>query len=104
MEATGRYSYDFMFEYQGQCILLEYDGKQHFHFVPFFHKTYETFLERQGTDIFKTIQATKNGFKIIRIDYTQEDMISEHMEIALKNNQQMYFSTPEMYQYIISSI
>jgi hypothetical protein len=103
-QSTGRHSYDFMFRYKDHDVLLEFDGKQHFEFVEFFHKTNEKFLQGQNSDIFKTNQALKDGFKVIRIDYTQQDNISHHINQGLLTPNLLYFSTPEMYKYISDNL
>ena len=46
--------FDFYFQNNNRNFLLEYDGKQHFEFNNFFHRTHDCFIERQDLDIKKT--------------------------------------------------
>ena len=48
-------------------FFIEFDGVQHFKFNEYFHKFFNNFDKGQKSDIFKTLEATKNGYKIIRI-------------------------------------
>lgn len=93
--------YDFYFELDDMKYLIEIDGKQHFKFVPFFHENYDEFLYRQQVDRQKTfLPINEADYKVIRIDYTQENNIPFHIEQALKLDKSLYLSTPEMYQYL----
>ncbi len=50
-------------------IAFEYDGKQHFEFIFFFHRTEENFNKRQGDDKIKDKLCIDNNIKLIRIPY-----------------------------------
>lgn len=90
--------YDFRFVHDKIKWLLEYDGGQHFKYVPFFHDdNIETFYEHQNIDIIKTKSAIEEGYYVIRIDYTQINNIQSHIEQALRLKQSLYLSTPELY-------
>ena len=45
-------------------LAIQYNGKQHYEYIPFFHKTKEGFLEYQNRDLKK-----KNIVRIIRLNY-----------------------------------
>lgn len=50
-------------------LLIEYDGKQHFIFPNYFHKTKKEFIEQKKRDRFKNTLAKKNDWKLIRFNY-----------------------------------
>ena len=93
--------YDLSFSYQGKVYLLEFDGKQHFSYIDFFHRHSENlFMQNQQTDILKTNSALKSGYCVIRIDYTQIQNIEYHVRCALTNNYILYMTNSLMYKYI----
>lgn len=89
--------YDFAFVYNGQHYIIEFDGEQHFNYVPFFHKDENMFKFKQEIDRIKTYVAILSGYKVIRIDYSQIANVSLHILTALTVNQTLYLSTPELY-------
>lgn len=60
---------------------IEFDGKQHYHFVKRFHKTYDEFLESKYRDHIKEQLLGGHGIRLIRISY--EERISESLIIDL---------------------
>ena len=92
--------FDFYFQYQGRAYLLEYDGEQHFEYVRKYHKTKQGFHEAQLIDKQKTYAGVQAGCYVIRIDYTQKDLIHHHIYAALQLNYQIYLSTPSMYPFL----
>jgi very-short-patch-repair endonuclease len=56
----------------GKFILLEYDGKQHFQEISYFHKKFNSYKEQKCKDEQKNEYANKNGYKLIRIKYTED--------------------------------
>ena len=95
---------DFMIEHNELKYVIEFDGAQHFKFVEYFHKLENTFIERQEIDILKTITALKCGYNVIRIDYKQINNVDFHISEALKLENKIYFSTPELYKHIIRQL
>jgi len=53
-------------------IIIEYDGKQHFQFVKFFHKTKLSYRKAQYRDRLKEVLAKKYNLLIIRYNYKQK--------------------------------
>ncbi len=51
-------------------LAIEYSGRQHYEFVPFFHKNYEAFLNQKYRDEMKKTKCKENGVKLIEIPYT----------------------------------
>lgn len=85
--------YDFIILYNGVYYILEYDGEQHFNNVPHFHKNGKTLELQKQRDIKYTFEAIKLGYKIIRIDYTEEHHIKEHIINALTLGNTYYLSS-----------
>lgn len=59
----------------------------------------EEFLDRQMGDVEKSNIAISEGYRIIRIDYTQINNIEYHIQLAFKLEQSIYFSTPILYRH-----
>lgn len=51
-------------------IAVEYDGAQHYKFIPYFHKTYEAFMNQRYRDYMKEQMCKDNGIILIRVPYT----------------------------------
>lgn len=96
--------YDFYFQHQGVKWIIEYDGPQHFHEVPFFHRKDGDFEHEQETDKIKTYIACNTGYKLIRIDYTNctESTVEAHILKAFQHQYPVYYSNDEMYKWLSS--
>lgn len=99
----GPYYFDFAFNYHGRGYLLEYDGRQHFEYVPYFHKTLLRFREAQARDKTKTQLALEMGFRVIRLDYriTTLEQVAQHLQEAWSQGCFLYCSCPILYQYLM---
>lgn len=65
------YRYDIVIpEYK---TIIEYDGRQHFAYVAFFHKDKEDFERMKKRDKEKENIAKSNGWKVIRVNYKEKD-------------------------------
>ena len=96
----NNFRYDFEVKYMGKTIIIEYDGKQHFHVVSCWD-TEETFNESRKRDIYKQNMALKEGKKVIRIDYTINfNDMERYLDIVLKHPENIYYSTPSLYEWI----
>jgi len=95
-----RKPFDFYFNHMGRDFLLEYDGQQHFTYVSHFHRDENHFHKRQRDDATKMRTAMRKGFRIIRIDHTQEAKIEVHLRAAFTVHAKVYLSSPEMYDYL----
>ena len=51
-------------------MALEYNGKQHYKFVKYFHKTKERFEKQKERDSLKRKYCKDLGIKLIEIPYT----------------------------------
>ena len=108
LDSLPRKRFDFRFHHMNKWYLIEFDGEQHFKYSPMFHQYDEkVFEQKKKIDIRKTWHAVRNGYRLIRIDYTQVKNVQQHIEFALKHltdTQPIYWSNPSMYEYIISGL
>ena len=56
-------------------IIFEFDGKQHYEFVEYFHHSLEEFQRRQDNDNRKNEYCIKNKITLFRIPYWEEENI-----------------------------
>lgn len=99
-----RKSYDFYFYYANKHYLLEVDGLQHFEYREFFHKNIAKFEYCQIIDNLKTFAALEFGYQLIRVDHTQINSIGQHVINAIQNDQSLYLSDVDMYEYLKNPI
>lgn len=76
--------------------IMEYDGRQHFMFVEFFHREEKGLIDQQRRDIKYTIKALKAGYRVLRINYEIKDI--DEIEDVI----QMFFDNKE-YQLMLTS-
>lgn len=50
-------------------LAIEFNGRQHYEYVPFFHKNYEDFLTQRYRDEMKKVKCKENGIRLIEIRY-----------------------------------
>lgn len=94
--------YDFYCESCPSSVIIEYDGKQHFKRMDYFHDDLP-FTEARRRDIFKHLLAITHGFKIIRLDYTLRSIedVREHLTRGFDcDGKVSYFSNPDMYSWM----
>src|SRR5690606_37882623 len=92
--------YDFYVEYNSKKYLLEVDGEQHFKQSGLFHSNLEDFKQQQRRDIKYTKYAIKNGYNIIRIDYTKKGHLGTYINYGLLHSNNHYLSDPNLYSHI----
>ncbi len=101
----SRKLYDFLLtEYN---IFIEYDGKQHFNFTKFWHKTEDGFAAERANDVEKTVKAIQAGYQIIRIDYliAKYDDIANAIIIAIEQrNEYDMFVSSHLYDTMVNSV
>jgi hypothetical protein len=51
-------------------------------------------------DRMKTFAALYLGYKVVRIDFTQINHITEHFKYAFESDNKLYLSTPNMYYWL----
>jgi len=75
--------YEFDIYVMSKGLLIEYNGKQHYEFTPFFHKTKKRFYAQVDRDKRKTELARKNGFDLMVFRYDEpifEDYVINKIE------------------------
>lgn len=68
--------YDFHLYYQEREILIEFQGEEHYKFIPFFHKTRADFQKRQIYDEKKISFALAKNIPLYCIPYWEIDKIN----------------------------
>lgn len=61
-------------------VVIEYDGEQHYKFVPYFHKTIENFNKCVERDRIKESILKDNNIKLFRIKYN-DNILSKTQEV-----------------------
>ena len=51
-------------------LALEYNGAQHYKYIPYFHKNKEAFLNQKYRDEMKRTKCKENGIRLIEVPYT----------------------------------
>lgn len=72
--------------YNAQLALaVEYQGKQHYHYVPHFHSSRDAFLNQKYRDQIKRDLCLKNNIVLIEVPYTVID-IESFLDLKLKEH------------------
>lgn len=67
-------------------IAVEYNGKQHYTYTPFFHRNKEAFLNQKYRDELKRMLCRENGVTLIEVPYTiSVDKIRDFLYGMLKS-------------------
>ena len=97
-------SYDFGFNSYKGGVLIEWDGIQHFSYVPYFHDQNRSFEQERLNDVSKTKEVISKGNKLIRIDYTwinkSVEELSDFISKAIDMADLLIVSEPEMYSWL----
>jgi len=65
-------------------LACEYNGSQHYKFIPFFHKTRDAFQNQKYRDYMKRDLCAKNGITLIEVPYTVKvENIEEYLRSKL---------------------
>jgi energy-coupling factor transporter ATP-binding protein EcfA2 len=99
--------YDFLVKEKNKQYIVELDGKQHFEYTPFFHKTHEIYEYWQNIDILKTKECIDNDILIVRIDYKSNihnTMDNIRNMINSDDGSSIYVSNVNIYDFIIQNI
>jgi len=91
-------------------VIIEFDGMQHFVSGCFHHGANSDLQKAQQVDRDKMLMAFKNGFKIIRFDYTWGQKSVEHIAHVIKRTlatvndtrQNLWVSCMEKYAWLVS--
>ena len=75
--SKGNLRFDFACYKNGRlACLIEVDGRQHFEYTPFFHKSKIAFRRQKEHDIKKNKFCLKNGITLIRVPYWELDNLT----------------------------
>ena len=68
-------------------IGLEYNGRQHYEFIPYFHRNKETFYNQKYRDELKRIKCRDNGIMLIEVPYNIKIQdIERFIKVELRKN------------------
>lgn len=104
ISALPRYRYDYYFKQGDRHYILEFDGRQHFQFTPWFHRSEKIFKSKQTRDFLKTVVAVVNGYYIIRVSHDDLWRLEDILIEAQESKKRYYFSNPLHYQYLTKRI
>lgn len=93
--------FDFML-IDKKCI-IEYDGRQHFDYVKWFHKSEDVFDEQKNIDVIKTVEAIKNRYTVIRIGYNVIN-IDAYLDYIFNSEKTLCVSSGELYKEHIQKV
>lgn len=66
-------------------LALEYNGAQHYKYIPFFHRNKEAFLNQKYRDEMKRTKCKENNITLIEIPYTvKANQLPSYIENSLK--------------------
>lgn len=69
--------YDFFVENK---VLIEFQGEQHYHRIPFFQRTEKDFETQQKRDKIKAKYAKDKGYCFLAIPYTEQEHLSQYLD------------------------
>lgn len=73
----GNLRFDFVCYKNGRIwVCIEVDGRQHFEYTPYFHKTKVAFRRQKEHDIKKNKFCIQNGIPLIRVPYWKLDTLT----------------------------
>ena len=64
-------------------LAVEYNGSQHYNYIPFFHKNKEAFYNQKYRDELKRIRCKELGITLIEIPYTEDKRLEKYLEEQL---------------------
>ena len=100
---SDRY-YDFGFNSHYGGVVIEWDGIQHFSYVPYFHDKTRSFEDERANDLRKTTDVINRGHKIIRFNYMwikrSIEETAEFISTAIESPELLIVSDPVMYSWL----
>lgn len=65
-------------------LAVEFNGRQHYEYIPFFHKNKEAFYNQKYRDEMKRTKCRDRGIKLVEIPYTEERNLEHFLYKKLK--------------------
>ena len=79
----GRYNMELDCFNEDLKLAVEYNGRQHYEYTPYFHPTRDAFYNQKYRDKLKRIYCTERGITLIEIPYTQLNNLEEWLKAEL---------------------
>jgi hypothetical protein len=70
-------------------VAVEFNGRQHYEYVPFFHKNKEAFLNQKYRDEMKRRKCYDRGILLIEVPYTEENRLEEYILERLRRYERL---------------
>lgn len=67
-------------------LAVEYNGEQHYQYIPFFHKNREAFYNQKYRDELKRMRCRELGITLIEVPYTEKKRLEQYLEEQLKQH------------------
>lgn len=84
-QVTGsKYNLEFDCYNEEMKLAVEYNGAQHYNYIPFFHKNKEAFYNQKYRDELKRIKCKELGITLIEIPYTEEKRLEYFLDEQFK--------------------
>jgi hypothetical protein len=65
-------------------LAVEYNGEQHYKYIPFFHRNKEAFYNQKYRDEMKRNRCKELGITLIEVPYTEKNRIKDFLKDKLK--------------------
>lgn len=65
-------------------LAVEYNGEQHYNYIPFFHRNKEAFYNQKYRDELKRLRCKELGITLIEVPYTEKNRINDFLLNQLK--------------------
>lgn len=70
-------------------LAVEFNGRQHYEYVPFFHRNKEAFLNQKYRDEMKRQRCYDRGIVLIEVPYTEEPRVESFLAQKLRQYQHL---------------
>lgn len=99
-----RLRFDFIFTYQGQQYILEYDGLQHFKMKPIVHASIADFQKQRARDIEKAVWALTHGYKMVRCYGRSLNNMKKFISQALNKTDNLVVENETKYLWLLDAV
>lgn len=82
----GRYNMEIDCFNEELKLGVEYNGQQHYNYIPYFHATKDAFYNQKYRDKLKKIYCMERGITLIEIPYTQLNNLEAWLKTALEEH------------------